>query len=87
MSKTEDAPIVLQPAGPMFAQALADDPLEWHRSGTVSRVCTGPCDQGRRPCPCREACEIPVDYNLRRTVWLVYAVLLLAILGAIFWPY
>lgn len=25
--------------------------------------CTGPCNQGDKPCPCPQSCEAPEDFN------------------------
>jgi hypothetical protein len=25
--------------------------------------CTGPCQQGDKPCPCPQSCEAPEDFN------------------------
>jgi hypothetical protein len=26
-----------------------------------ARICTSHCDQGRKPCPCPDACQVPAD--------------------------
>lgn len=40
------------------------------------RRCSGPCDQGRRECPCPDACERPP--MTRRDFWTVAALFVLA---------
>ena len=54
--------------------------------------CAGPCDQGRKPCPCPEACGVPrvpdedaPQQDIVRVVLgdLVIAVLLVGIIAAI----
>ena len=54
--------------------------------------CAGPCDQGRKPCPCHEACgvprvpdENPPQQDIVRVVLgdLAIAVLLVGIIAAI----
>ena len=36
------------------------------------RACTGPCQQGRAPCPCPDACEVP-EGNVTRTALAITA--------------
>lgn len=38
--------------------------------------CSGPCDQGRRECPCPDACERPP--MTRRDFWMVAVLFALA---------
>ena len=49
--------------------------------------CNGPCDQGRKPCPCPSACglEEPPQHSIMRVILgdLVIAVLLVGIIAAI----
>lgn len=39
------------------------------------RACTGPCQQGRAPCPCPDACEV-TEGNVTRTALAITAWLL-----------
>lgn len=36
------------------------------------RACTGPCQQGRAPCPCPDACEVP-EASMTRTALAIAA--------------
>ena len=54
--------------------------------------CAGPCDQGRKPCPCPEACGVPrvpdedaPEQDIVRVVLgdLVIAVLLVAVVAVV----
>ena len=51
--------------------------------------CTGPCDQGRLPCPCPSACGLdePPKHDLVRVVLfdVVIAVMILAAVAMIVW--
>ena len=46
--------------------------------------CTGPCDQGRLPCPCPAACglEDPPEHDMMRVI-LVDALIACAVVGVI----
>lgn len=38
------------------------EPLDWHRTGSVTPRCTSDaCHQGRRSCPTPQACALPDD--------------------------
>lgn len=41
-----------------------------------TRHCAGPCDQGRKRCPCPEACEIDDGHVSGAIVWPVIIVIL-----------
>lgn len=49
--------------------------------------CSGPCNQGRASCPCRQACQIgdcEVDRRMRAVFWRWYAVAFVAgVVGAL----
>lgn len=49
--------------------------------------CTGPCDQGRKPCPCPSACglEEPPEHDMMRVILgdLVIAVALVAVVAVV----
>ena len=49
--------------------------------------CNGPCDQGRRPCPCPAACglEEPPEHDMLKVVMgdLVIAVALVAVVAVV----
>jgi hypothetical protein len=52
--------------------------------------CCGDCAQGRRQCPCPEACELAdpaeQDRRLRAVFWRIYfAVLLVAVCAGVAW--
>ena len=51
--------------------------------------CNGPCDQGRKPCPCPSACglEEPPEHDMLRVVLgdLMIAVMILACVAMIVW--
>lgn len=60
----------------------------WRRTGVAHPACSGACNQGRSPCPCPEACDVPAtDADTRRVFWWTYIVLVVAVLAALFWPY
>lgn len=52
------------------------------------KECQNYCEQGRRPCPCPQACEMPDDkadeYVAQVTLTVILAVLLIAVI-AFFW--
>ena len=39
------------------------------------RCCTGPCDQGRKPCPAPDACELRNDDDLEMLGRIVLAII------------
>lgn len=43
--------------------------------------CTGPCEQGDKPCPCPMACESPEEFNGLELIGSA-VIWLLAIIGA-----
>ena len=49
--------------------------------------CNGPCDQGRKPCPCPSACglEEPPEHDMMRVILgdLVIAVALVAVVAVV----
>ena len=49
--------------------------------------CNGPCDQGRKPCPCPAACglEEPPEHDMLKVVMgdLVIAVALVAVVAVV----
>ena len=49
--------------------------------------CNGPCDQGRKPCPCPAACglEEPPEHDMMRVVMgdLVITVALVAVVAVV----
>ena len=49
--------------------------------------CNGPCDQGRKPCPCPSACglEEPPEHDMLRVVLgdLIIAVALVAVVAVV----
>jgi hypothetical protein len=47
------------------------------------RQCAGPCDQGRRPCPTPEACEVPNDLYDPKLAVLTDLAIAVAIIAAI----
>lgn len=60
----------------------------WRRTGVAHPACSGACNQGRDPCPCPEACQVPdSDATERAVFWWVYIVLLIAVVSAIFLPF
>jgi hypothetical protein len=61
----------------------------WTKPSVRARGCSGPCDQGRQPCPCPDACQRAraEDHSFTRGL-LVAAVFFVAIaaFGAALWP-
>jgi hypothetical protein len=56
----------------------------------VNHHCAGPCDQGRKPCPCPEACGVPQNEDAPQPDMVrvvlgdaVIAVLLVGIIAAV----
>ena len=46
------------------------------------KVCSGPCEQGKKPCPCPMSCEMPE--NTEAFKWIVRIVLIyIAIAGLV----
>lgn len=43
------------------------------------------CQQGRRPCPCPEACHVPTDAHVRAVFWRWWLVCMLSIGAAATW--
>lgn len=43
------------------------------------------CDQGRKPCPCPEACEVSADPHLRSVFWRWWLACMLAIAATVIW--
>ena len=69
-------------------QHIPADPALWRRTGTARSCEADACESGRKPCPCPEACHIPVDPELRALVWRAYfAALIAAVVGLVCWPY
>ena len=53
------------------------------------RACTGPCRQGRAPCPCPDACEVP-EGNVTRTAPAItawFAIVAICTALALVWIY
>lgn len=44
---------------------------------TTHPSCTGPCHQGRKPCPCPESCHLKEDHTDSPFLLLEYAALAL----------
>lgn len=51
---------------------------EWNAAEGYSWHCTGPCDQGRKSCPCPESCSRPQQ---EASAYGVASVLLLGLSG------
>jgi hypothetical protein len=52
------------------------------------KTCHGPCDQGRKPCPTPEACEVQEpEHNILRVVLsdIAIGVLLMALIALVVW--
>lgn len=45
--------------------------------------CDGPCEQGRKPCPCPAACQITADDPTRVSGWFIGAVYLISAVTAL----
>ena len=53
------------------------------------RACTGPCQQGRAPCPCPDACEVP-EASITRTALAIaawFAIVAICTALALVWIY
>jgi hypothetical protein len=52
-------------------------------------ICNGPCEQGKKQCPCPNRCVAPSDdlamEALGRFVFVVVAVLMLLAVSAVLW--
>lgn len=56
----------MNPANHEMADDMAEHALLTHQGWT--KVCSGPCNQGRSACPCPQACERE-DEGMGAVVW------------------
>lgn len=47
-------------------------------------LCNGPCDQGRRACPCPMACQEPEPFDTSSEIWFASMIVTIAtVFGAL----
>ena len=63
-----------------MADDMAEHAMLTHQGWT--KVCTGPCTQGRTTCPCPESCEVPSEEHegFGAVVWPLFAFVVSAFL-------
>lgn len=52
------------------------------------KECQNYCEQGRRPCPCPQACEMPddeADKHIAQVVWVIMLAVVFSLFVAFFW--
>jgi len=72
---------------------IGHGPLADHARGDIRACLAEACNQGRKPCPCPDACRLPTDDGLgvfRGLVWalgLTLGAATLAYICALVWPW